>query len=363
MEHVKKKILFTVINDLSYDQRMIRICTSLANAGYDVTLVGRALPDSIALEQKPFQQKRLNCFAKKGKVFYLEYNLRLFFFLLFNNVDIISSVDLDTLVACTFVAKIKSKKLVFDSHEYFPEVPEVTNRPVTKKIWTGVAKLFIPHVDKAYTVGAELANEFEKLYKKPVDVIMNAPVLIERQEQASAKPYILYQGDLNAGRGLEQLIAAIKNLDILVKIAGNGPLKEKLMAQVESLGLQNKVEFLGYLKTEPLAKVTNEAWLGVNVLENTGLSYYYSLANKFFNYIHAGIPQLCADFPEYRNINAQAEVAVLVDCNSQHIMTAIEDLRNNPAKYSTLKENTKKARNMYNWQTEEKKLLHLYQSL
>ena len=73
-------LIFTVTTDLTYDQRMIRICTSLANAGYNVTLVGRKLKASLPLTTQPFLQKRLFCFFEKGKLFYAEYNIRLFFF-------------------------------------------------------------------------------------------------------------------------------------------------------------------------------------------------------------------------------------------------------------------------------------------
>jgi uncharacterized protein (DUF302 family) len=75
-----KKIYFTVINDLSYDQRMQRICSSLASAGYDVTLVGRKLKSSKELKNQLFKQMRLKCFINKGKFFYLEYNIRLFLY-------------------------------------------------------------------------------------------------------------------------------------------------------------------------------------------------------------------------------------------------------------------------------------------
>ena len=148
---MKRKILFTVTNDLSYDQRMIRIATTLAQNGFDVSLIGRIKKQSISLGNEPFQQKRLGVFFSKGKLFYLEYNLRLFFFLLKNRFDIVGSVDLDTLLPCFLVAKIKRKPIVFDAHEYFTEVPEVVNRPFTKGIWKLVGKLIIPRLKYAYT--------------------------------------------------------------------------------------------------------------------------------------------------------------------------------------------------------------------
>ena len=95
-----KHIYFTVTNDLSYDQRMHRICHSLAANGYLVTLVGRRLKTSLPLPSKSFEQKRLSCFFNKGFLFYLEYNTRLFFYLLGKRMDTVCAIDLDTILPC-----------------------------------------------------------------------------------------------------------------------------------------------------------------------------------------------------------------------------------------------------------------------
>ena len=79
------KIIFTVTTDLSYDQRMGRICSALAEAGFEIELVGRKRKISKALKQKKYKQTRLFCWFDKGKAFYIEYNLRLFVYLLFQN--------------------------------------------------------------------------------------------------------------------------------------------------------------------------------------------------------------------------------------------------------------------------------------
>src|SRR6266511_4771316 len=112
-----KRLVFTVTNDLSYDQRMIRICTSLSLAGYHVTLVGRKQKKSIAPDPASFHQKRLSCFFEKGKAFYIEYNIRLFFFLLLKKSDLICAIDLDTILPCYFISKLKNTNRVYDAHE------------------------------------------------------------------------------------------------------------------------------------------------------------------------------------------------------------------------------------------------------
>ena len=117
-----KRIVFTVTNDLSYDQRMQRICTSLANAGYNILLIGRKLKNSVALKEEIFEQKRLRCFFNKGFLFYAEYNTRLFFFLLFVQMNAVCAIDLDTILPCYFVCGLRGKKRIYDAHELFTEM-------------------------------------------------------------------------------------------------------------------------------------------------------------------------------------------------------------------------------------------------
>ncbi|MEM6966085.1 MAG: glycosyltransferase, partial [Bacteroidota bacterium] len=198
-----RHIIFTVINDLNYDQRMIRICKSLVEEGYTVTLVGRQLKRSTPLRDQPFRQIRLHCFFEKGKLFYLEYNWRLLFFLLRRSWDAVCAVDLDTILPAYYVAKWKNKKMIYDAHEYFTEVPEVISRPRVKSIWEWIGNHTVPHLQFCYTVGDALADILQKKYGTPFEVIRNVPFPSATAEQEKDKKIILYQGALNVGRGLE----------------------------------------------------------------------------------------------------------------------------------------------------------------
>ncbi len=144
-----KKIYLTVTNDLTYDQRMIRIATTLVNSGYTVCLVGRLRSNSQSLKEQPFAQKRLRCWFDKGKFFYLEYNWRLFFYLLWRRLDAIGSIDLDTLLAGYLLSKLKRKPCIYDAHEYFTEVPEVVERPAIQRVWERLAQGIIPRLTYA----------------------------------------------------------------------------------------------------------------------------------------------------------------------------------------------------------------------
>jgi len=346
---------------------MQKICRSLANAGYSVELVGRERDFSIPLKQEPFQQTRLKCLFNKGKLFYLEYNLRLLFYLLFSKFDAACAIDLDTIAPVCVVGTLKGAKLIYDAHEYFTEVPEVVRRPAVQKIWRWVERTFVPKFDLIYTVSEGLAGLFQQQYHKPVFVIMNVPILSESAAPVSndkAAKFILYQGALNEGRGLEHLIAAMTETDGILKLAGEGDLSAQLRDQVKQLGLEQRVTFLGYVQPENLKKITAEAYIGINLVENTGLSYYYSLSNKFFDYIQARVPQVCIGFPEYEKLNQKYEVAVLAkDCSVPEIKATVNRLLNNTDLYAQLKKNSEVCSRELNWQREEVKLLNLYERL
>jgi glycosyltransferase involved in cell wall biosynthesis len=358
-----KKIVFTVTNDLTYDQRMQKICRSLTNAGYEVELVGRQLPSSLPLADEPFKQTRLQCKHNKGKLFYLEYNWKLYKYLKKVECDCISSVDLDTLTACYFAAKKGNKKLAFDGHEYFTEVPEVIHRPQVQRVWRWVEYLFMPKADILYTVSQGIAEIFYLQYKRKFEVIMNAPLLTNNDAPAEhTEKFILYQGALNVGRGLEHLIEAMQDVSCKLKLAGEGDLSGQLRQQVKDLKLEDKVEFLGYVKPADLKKLTSRAYIGVNLLESKGLSYFYSLSNKFFDYIHARVPQLCIGFPEYNSINNDFKVAVMINSlEKNEIKSGLERMLNDKDFYEQLKANCEVARLKLNWQEEEKKLVVLYE--
>jgi hypothetical protein len=125
-----KRIVFTVTNDLCYDQRMERICSALAENGYDVCLIGRADKNSNALDKRSYEQQRIICSFEKGKLFYIEYNFKLLWKLLFTKTDIICSIDLDSILPGYLASLLRGKTIVYDAHEYFTEMEEVVSRPI-----------------------------------------------------------------------------------------------------------------------------------------------------------------------------------------------------------------------------------------
>jgi glycosyltransferase involved in cell wall biosynthesis len=374
-----RKIIFTVTNDLTYDQRMQRICTTLAEADYDVLLVGRKLTNSKKLKPFSFQTKRLYCFFTKGAKFYAEYNIRLFFFLLFNRFDAICSIDLDTILSGFYAAKWKRKIQIYDAHEYFTEVPELVERPKVKAIWERIVNKTIPNIQYAYTVGEGLQRIFTERYGVPFGVFRNLPFAINKDikpieiqrvidiynVQKTNKKVILYQGALNDGRGIEETIKAmqfIENAELW--LAGEGDLSEHLRQLTKNLKLESKVRFLGFVLPNDLKAITQLSDIGLNLLKNKGLSYYFSLANKCFDYIQAEKPALHRNFPEYQAINEAFEIGILLnDLQTETIVDSLKKLLDNPLKYNELKENCRKAKIVYTWEKEGAKLIAFYNDI
>lgn len=360
-----KSIACLVTNDLHQDQRMNRICTALANAGYEVTLIGRKRKSSRNLPPQNFNRIRLNSGVERSVLFYGIYNLRLFFHLLFHKYDIINANDLDTILPAIWVAKLKGTQVVYDAHEYFTEQEEIVNRPKLKAFWKAIERYAIPKVDAAITVSQGYADLFKTEYDVDFSIVRNATVLQHVPENCDkSTPYILYQGAVNHGRGLGEILQAMKQVDCQLYICGDGNMLADLKQESQNLGLQNKVIFHGFVEPEKLREYTCGATIGLTLFAKAGLSHWHSLANRFFDYMHAGVPQLAMKYPEYVSFNKQDEVAILLeDIQPQTIASGLNQLLSNTDLYNRLSKNALIARNHANWQAQEKVLLGVYEKL
>lgn len=350
-------------NDLSYDQRMIRTAWALCQNGYAVTLVGFVKKRSIALENRPFRQKRFRLLFRTGKLFYAEYNLRLFFWLLFSRFDIYNAVDLDTLLPNYLVARCKRKVLIHDAHEYFTELPEIANRPAVKWFWERLAAWLYPRVKNNITVGQNIADELKRRYNREYTVIRNVPEYqnVARKKAKHSKPIILYQGTLNKGRGLEEVIAAMETIDAQLWIAGEGDLSSELREIAATKPWNDRIRFLGYLTPDKLRTTTQEATIGLNLISNEGLSYYFSLSNKFFDYIMHRVPQVTMAYPEYNLLTKKYKVGLTIDALAPDLIaTSINRLLNDAELYDSCMAGCERAAQELNWDKEKEVLLSFY---
>jgi glycosyltransferase involved in cell wall biosynthesis len=359
---MNKRLLIAVTTDLNTDQRMQKTALSLHRAGYQVHLVGRQLPHSQALRHTPYTQSRLNMWFHKGPLFYAEYNFRLWLMALKAPVDAYTAVDTDTLVALRLVAIVRRKPLIWDAHEIFTGVPELSNRPWVRGIWQLIEKLFLPSIPYSYTVSEGVAEWYTHRHGLRMQLVYNMPLSLHASTDRGAMAYLLYQGAVNVGRGLPTLLQTMSRHHLPLVIAGGGDILSDLKEMAHQLKLEDRVQFTGLLNPDSLKELTRDAFIGFNLLDGDSLNYRHSLANRFFDFVQAGIPQIGMNFEGYRRFNQQFEVAILLDqVDPDSVAEAILRLVNEPGLYNRLREQCRLASKCWSWEAScEPVLLSIY---
>ncbi|MCK9339304.1 MAG: glycosyltransferase [Bacteroidales bacterium] len=369
-----KKVIVSVTNDLYSDQRVDKVCNSLINMGFDVLLVGRRYRNSPALAPRAYQTHRLHLMFRKGAKFYAEYNVRLFFYLLFKKCNILISNDLDTLLPNFIISKIRKKRLVYDSHEYFCGVPELIGRPFVQNVWRKIERFCFPRLKDVITVNQSIADLYDREYpnrKNRVNVVRNIPTrpkppITETRDTLGLpddKAILILQGSgINVDRGAEELVAAMQFVDnALLLLVGSGDAVPNLKMQVEKQNLNDKVRFISRVPFAKLFNYTYLADIGFSLDKDTNINYRFSLPNKIFDYIKAETPVIVSDLPEIAKVVREAQVGIVIaDHQPETIAQAIQTLLSDHTLYAQLKENTLKAANHYCWENEEAVLRKIY---
>jgi glycosyltransferase involved in cell wall biosynthesis len=302
------KIVSAVSNDIVTDNRVHKIARSLEANGYKVTIVGRCLHNSGSLLNRPYGTKRFRLLFNKGPLFYVNLNIRLFFHLVFSDYGFFLANDLDTLPACWLASRIRHRKLIFDSHELFSEVPELVTRPIVRKIWKNLEAFLVPKIILGFTVSAPIAEFYKTNYHVHFEVLKNASYFrfdyeFEGFVKGTEETTIIYQGALNMGRGLDLAIRSMQYIDnAKLWIIGTGDVEHELKKLVSELSLENKVVFTGRIAMEDVWKYTFKADIGISLEEDLGLNYRYALPNKLFDYIQARIPVVVSDLPQMKAV-------------------------------------------------------------
>lgn len=352
-------IVCVVSNDITYDRRMIRICSALADAGRRVLLLGRLLPDSKPLDNYSFTVDRVECSYNRGPLFYAELVWRFKKYLKQVSFSNLVVTDLDTALVSRFFRN-SDIKVYCDLHEYYEETPELIGKGAKRWIWSKVGQLSISSIDVMYTVNQTLADLFSKKYNREVSVIRNLPDQIMQQPKDISLPLkTVYLGVLNPGRGLEQIILSVKNTkNVELTIIGDGPLNETLQSLA---GDCIRIKFTGSLQPHDISPELKYHHVGWNILDNKSKSYYYSLANKFYDYINHGLPVITMDFPEYRKIIERYNCGVLLsDDKVDTITKELSRLINELGVITNMQSNCALVMDEHNWSLESKRLVSLF---
>lgn len=359
-----KKVIVCVTNDLQTDQRVYKVCQTLFELGYELLLVGRELPASAPLN-RPYQTKRFQLFFNRGFLFYAEYNLRLFLLLLSKKKDIVLANDLDTLLPAYLSCKLTNSKLVFDSHELFPEIPELVHRPKVKAVWESLENFLLPKIQFGYTVSQSIVDHYQEKYHRKFQLVRNIPI-----PEAEVAPYtagilptskfIIYQGAVNIGRGLELMLAALPLLpEFKFVIVGTGDIYTDLQEHVRTSELTHQVVFTGKLAPAILRSITPQACVGMSLEEDLGLNYRYALPNKIFDYLHAEIPVIVSDLPEMKKVVANHGIGEVLQQRTPEQL-ALQLRRMVKTDYAT---NLLRAKKQFSWQREAAVLGDIFKQL
>ncbi len=370
MQKPGKKIIVPVTNDLVTDQRAHKICLTLQKNGYVPVLLGRKTFSSEFSVSRTYATKRMTLVFRSSWLFYAEYNIRLFLFLIFSNYNLIWSNDLDTLPASALAAKFRNKHLCYDCHEYFVEVPELTHRRLVRNIWVWLEKLFIAVPHSYSTVSDSIAKVYGDKYDIKMKVLKNLPLrnednLTSKSENSKDQTnIILYQGSVNVDRGLEEMIETMQYINNAeLWIVGDGDIRQQLVALSEQLKLTDQVKIKGRVPFAELNSITKQATIGISLEKPIGMNYQYAMPNKLFDYLQAGIPVVVSALPEMKKFVKEYQIGLVAE---NHEISYLADLMNSLLKdKSRLKDFRNQClaiREQFTWENQEAELLSMLEN-
>jgi glycosyltransferase involved in cell wall biosynthesis len=370
----KTRVAFSITNCICHDQRVMKIAETLSKLDCQVTIIGRKSDDCCDTNNIPFRTKRFRMWIKRGFLFYKFFNIRLFFFLLFKNYDLLVSNDLDTLLPNFLISKLKHLPLVYDSHEYFTGVPEIQNRPFVKWVWKSIEKMIFPRLIHVMTVSDSIAIQYKNEYgTRPLTVRncskkSDAILPFSKEELGLKKDHLILilQGTgINIDRGGEELIEAVNKTDnVSLLIAGSGDILDFLRKKVIELNLSGRIKFFPKVPWDRLMRFTKSADAGLSLDKDTNINYKFSLPNKLFDYISAGIPVIAGNLPEVTKIITENKCGIIIhEITPKDICNAINRLKENAGFLAELKKNAVFASESINWEKESVKVTEFYKMI
>ncbi|NOX38631.1 MAG: glycosyltransferase family 4 protein [Calditrichaeota bacterium] len=370
-----KTIVHTTISPCDNERRIFHEAETGVAAGYRVVILALKTPDVPKEEtRRGFCIQRLWIpFWRGGPLKFLLFNLRLFIRLLFTKFDLLHCHDLWVLPASALAARLRSRKLVYDAHEYYAGLEIFLHKRLSRTVWLWTQKLLISRVDALIAINTHQLKLYQQDFPqlKQGWVLHNFPRKSQSTE-ADPPPFeqrqncAVFQGIFKPGRGLLSLLAAAEHLEDEEEIwlIGFGELEPIIQKQLSDHSRRSHIRLLGKLPLEDIPHYTRSARAGLVLFEPTSINYRYASPNKFFEYVHAGTPLVASRIPPFEAFNQQFEVALLVDPNNpMEISRAIRTLLRDAQVWTRLHQQCMQARNVWNWEQQEKQLQIIYQQL
>ena len=159
-------------------------------------------------------------------------------------------------------------------------------------------------------------------------------------------------------------MARIKDDSIKLIIIGEGLLEAKLKNLTNDLGLDKKIQFHRFVDNDLLIEYISKADIGLTIIEADCTNRKFALPNKFFEYIHAGLPVLASNIPTLQLYVDKYQVGQTIDPNDvEGIAHTIESMLADEERLIQWRENCQKAALELNWANEAEKLKHIYKKL
>jgi glycosyltransferase involved in cell wall biosynthesis len=368
------KVLIAVISDLATDMRVQKQASLLAEMGCRVTVLGRMRYNSLPLVLPGITVFRIRVPFRKGPGMYITFNFILLINLLVRRFDLCVSNDLDTLVPCYAVSRLFRKKLVYDAHEYFTGQHGLIEKRIRHRLWKSAERLTVPHVKHMITVSNSVAELYRSEYGSNPVVVRNVAPTVAHLVPHDRSTYsvgedellVIYQGSgINEGRGAEELIDAMALAEgVRLIIAGSGDIIRKIRQRGTDSRAAARIIFLPVMPWEEMMRYTLGCDAGFSLDTDTCTNQRYSLPNKLFDYIAAGIPAIASPLPEVSAVIRQYGCGVVLEeVSPEAIAQALVRLRDDRALLAALKEKSGAARRELNWEKEKLKEQEFFRSV
>ena len=274
------------------------------------------------------------------------------------------------LLGAALKLKRKGKLVIFDSHENTVEQIKI------KKYMPAVARKLISWLYKNYEtficrrIDAVIfpclyngKNPFANRCKNIV-FINNVPSLAEFPNAVEQnKLYdICVIGSLTEERGITNLLKACKKSGAKIELGGFFSSSE-YEKKLEAAELLQNVEYLGFCERDKVIETYSKSKIGVSTLLNVGqYPNVYNLSTKVYEYMAMNMPVIISNFKYVKETLKEYEFGISVSPEDvDEIADAIEYLlKNNDVCEKMGSEGRRAIEEVFNWETEVKKIKELY---
>tara|TARA_R110001632_G_scaffold63318_2_gene151371 strand:+ start:23103 stop:24191 length:1089 start_codon:yes stop_codon:yes gene_type:complete len=354
----------TTVHPKNDNRIFYKECITLKNNGHDVTLIVAGEIDQVIEGVKIIglskHTSRLKRFFKTSISEVLKTVKKV-------NADIYHFHDPE-LIFMGLILKMKGKKVIYDIHEN--NSASIMSKPYIKSKFTkkSISSLFnlfertaVKYFDGIVTARPDISEKFKH---KKIITLRNFPILIENladdtDRKVKEKKSVIYVGVMTEIRGIEMLIDAFNEMPefelwLLGIIRGDFLTKkiEDSNENIKYLGIVEPFEVFHHIQKSDAGIIT---FLPVP-------NHVRTLATKPFEYMACGKPMIMSNFDYWKNTFGDSSLYVDPN-NKEEIIKATRLLFNDNEMFDKMsKKNSRLSKEEYNWKSESKKLIDLYNS-